>query len=303
MSRGDRFRLRTQLVEALKTNDWSYEKINLLFRDFEVELLDEHYDGPSIADVVATMSDSSLVEAYSIVLEMEPTEVLDVVESNVTTSNWKPGYVRLFLSHSASHKKFVGDVANELAVMGIHGFVAHDAMTVSKPWQTQIEQALRSMQVFVALVHPEFNDSSWCQQEVGWAYGRRVPRFAIRIGKNPVGFIGSDQWPSTDGNDPKKVASLVSSWIAGLDELGDSVVEGMFNALRDVGDYYSAQAAAKRLVTLDGLTDLQFQELDRIWWSNDQLYGGVLPTRVMKPYYLLNGRSWPPQKTEEELRA
>lgn len=302
MSRRDRFRLRTQLVEALKGDSWSYERINLLLQDFKVKHLDERYDGPSIAEIVATMPDSTLVEAYSIVLDLEPAEVTDIVETNVNTGNWKPGYLRLFLSHSAAHRKFVGDVADELAVMGIHGFVAHDSMAVSKPWQTQIEHALRSMQAFVALVHPEFNASTWCQQEVGWAYGRRIPRFAIRIGTDPAGFIGSHQWPYTDGNEPKKVAALISSWVAGLEKLGDSVVDGLLSALSEVGDYYSAEAAAKRLVTLDRLSDLQFNELDRIWWSNDQLHGGVLPTRVMKPYYLRNGRSWPPLKPDEEAR-
>jgi len=49
-------------------------------------------------------------------------------------------------------------------------------MAYRKPWQAQIEHALRSMQAFVAIVHPEFNSSAWCNQEVGWALGRRVPR-------------------------------------------------------------------------------------------------------------------------------
>lgn len=48
-------------------------------------------------------------------------------------------------------------------------------MQYTKPWQLQIEKALGTMQAFVALVHPEFNDSVWCQEEVGWALSRRGP--------------------------------------------------------------------------------------------------------------------------------
>jgi hypothetical protein len=39
----------------------------------------------------------------------------------------------------------------------------------------EIEQALRSMQAFVAIVNPEFNVSVWCHQETGWVLARRVP--------------------------------------------------------------------------------------------------------------------------------
>jgi hypothetical protein len=49
--------------------------------------------------------------------------------------------VRLFMSHSARHRELVGKVADELAIVGIHGFVAHNTMTYSRPWQAQIEQA------------------------------------------------------------------------------------------------------------------------------------------------------------------
>jgi hypothetical protein len=66
-------------------------------------------------------------------------------------------------------------------------------MEVRTPWQSQIEQALQSTQAFVALVHPEFSDSAWCLREVGWVFSRRVPRYAIRIGTDPLGFIGSDR--------------------------------------------------------------------------------------------------------------
>ena len=62
----------------------------------------------------------------------------------------------MFLSHSAAHEKFAGEVAEELAVLGIDAFVAHDTMEYSKPWQAQIEQALQSMDLFATVAHPEF---------------------------------------------------------------------------------------------------------------------------------------------------
>lgn len=270
----------------------------MLLREFGLQATSGFDDGPSVPDQLGELSDDDLVELYSIALGVETDQVANLVEET-HDKLWKPGYVRVFLSHSAKHKEFVGKVADELAVSGIHGFVAHDTMEVSKPWREQIESALRSMQAFVALIHPEFNHSPWCHQEVGWAVGRRVPYYAIRLGHDPQGFIGHLQWPSAFEQNPKQVAATISSWIATHDGLDTTIVEGMFSALRDAGNYFDAEAAVKRLATLESLDPEQFTELDRIWWSNDQLYGGVLPTRAMKPFYESNGRTWPPQKPAE----
>lgn len=298
LSRRDRFRLKSQIVDEFRESRWSFEDIDMLLHEFNLGPHSVNDDGPSIPDLLADLTDDSIVELYSIALGVEPEEVATVVETS-DDSNWKPGYVRLFLSHSAIHKEFVGKVADELAVAGIHGFVAHDTMEVSKPWQDQIEKALQSMQAFVALVHPEFNSSPWCHQEIGWALGRRIPHYTIRLGDDPKGFIGHLQWPSCYEQTPKQVAVAISSWIAQQDSLGTSIIEGMFSALRDAGNYYDAEAAVKRLSTLGTLTDDQFAELGRIWWSNDQLCGSVLATRAMKPFYLSNGRSWPPERPAE----
>lgn len=296
MTRKDRFRIKSRLVDALGTDDWNAQKINLLLGEFGIEHLDDNWHGPGITDVIAEISDSALVELCSVVLDIEVEEIEDVVESSADGGNWKPGYIKLFISHSAHHKAFVGQIANELAVVGIHGFVAHDSMTISKPWQRQIEQSLRSMDVFVALLHPEFKASAWCHQEVGWALGRRVPYFAIRMDDDPTGFIAIDQWESGHGLDAKATANLIYRHVAGIPELGSSIIDGLFTSLEETGDYMSAGSAAARIAELGTLSDDDFKRLDEIWWSNDQLYGGALPTREMAPFYRANGREWPPPK-------
>lgn len=296
MTRKDRFRLKSQLVDVLNTDEWDFQKVNLLFGEFELDPLDDNWHGPSIVDTIAAIPDFVLIEMYSLVMDIDTNEVEDAVEASADVSTWKPGYIKLFISHSARHKKFVGEVANELAVVGIHGFVAHDSMTVSKPWQRQIEQSLRSMDVFVALLHPESKTSPWCHQEVGWALGRRVPHFAIRMGDDPAGFIAIDQWESGFELDAKAIANLIYRHVAGIPEFGSSIIDGLFTSLAEVGDYMSAGSAAARIAELGVLSEDDFKRLDGIWWSNDQLYGGALPTREMAPFYKSNGRDWPPPK-------
>lgn len=298
--------MRSRLIEELSRVDefnriiWPATRINTLFREFDLTLIDDNYD-----DYDATLerilggvtSDDDLVELYAVALDIDIDAVTEKLEQP-DPGNWKPGYARVFLSHSAAHKQLVGEVAKELAVSGIHGFVAHDHMEYSKPWQVQIERALQTMDAFVALAHPEFGDSVWCNQEVGWALGRRVPYYVLRLGVDPRGFIGSDQWPSASGQPAKSIASTISDWVFAQNSFGNSVVDGLLEALKDVQNYYDAEAACKRVASLGTLSEDQFERLSTTWYSNDQLCGSVLATRALKPLFDRNGKSWPPPKAE-----
>jgi hypothetical protein len=297
LSRSDRFKLKSRMLDVMDAQDskWTFQRKNLLLSEFNLATLSDNWSDPSFEETIANVSDAILIEMYSLIAEIPINEV-DHGFATDEHSNWKAGYVRLFITHSAVHKKFVGAVANELAVVGIHGFVAHDTMTVSKPWQTQIEHALNSMQAFVALVHPEFCGSAWCQQEVGWALGRRIPYYAIRMGTDPNGFIGREQWPSGLDLKAKAVASQLAAWISSIEELGQTMVDGLFAALESAGNYIDAGATAERIAALTSLSEEQFANLDLIYWNNDQVHTGVLPKRALEPFYRKHGRSWPPPK-------
>ncbi len=65
----------------------------------------------------------------------------------------------------------------------ISGFVAYETIDPGELWQREIEAALRSMHAMAALITPDFHDSKWTDQEVGWALGSGVPP------ENPVHLI------------------------------------------------------------------------------------------------------------------
>src|SRR3989338_10334905 len=59
------------------------------------------------------------------------------------------------------------------------------------------------MEAFVALMTEDFHESDWTDQEVGCAFGRGVPIIAIKLGRDPYGFIGKFQalscnWDAAD---------------------------------------------------------------------------------------------------------
>jgi len=110
-----------------------------------------------------------------------------------TRDLWRTDRIRIFVSHTSSHRQKVSELAAELNKFAFSCFVAHDEIEPSREWQEVIELALRSCDVLLAYVTPDFNDSNWTEQEVGWALGRELVVVPLRVGAVPYGFFGSYQ--------------------------------------------------------------------------------------------------------------
>ena len=106
---------------------------------------------------------------------------------------WGEGTIRVFISHKAEDKVLANDIKNSFLTYHVASFVAHEDIEPMMEWQIEIERALFSMDLLVALLTPKFNESNWTDQEIGVAIGRKVPVVPIRLGKDPYGFIGRYQ--------------------------------------------------------------------------------------------------------------
>jgi len=106
---------------------------------------------------------------------------------------WRKGMLKLFISHLATKKTEAGSLQEALLRFGISAFVAHSDIEPTAVWQAQIETALTSCEVLVALLHENFHASNWTDQEIGFAMGRGIPAFAVKFGEDPYGFIGRFQ--------------------------------------------------------------------------------------------------------------
>ncbi len=110
-----------------------------------------------------------------------------------STRIWGDKRIRLFLSHKATFKEQTFNLKKSLAPYGIAAFVAHSDIEPTDEWLREVERALFSMDVLVALLSEDFHDSNWTDQEVGVAIGRRIPIVSIRLGRDPYGFMGKQQ--------------------------------------------------------------------------------------------------------------
>jgi hypothetical protein len=106
---------------------------------------------------------------------------------------WGDRGYRLFLSHKAEVKKDAAELKSSLKPFGISCFVAHQDIRPTREWQAEIESALASMDAFAALLTEKFHDSLWTDQEVGFAIARGVPIIAVKLGRDPYGFMGKFQ--------------------------------------------------------------------------------------------------------------
>lgn len=123
------------------------------------------------------------------------------IASGIEPSFWRSGMLRLFISHLATQRTFAGELQESLFGYGISAFVAHNDIEPTSEWQTQIELGLATCDALVALLHDKFHASHWTDQEIGFAMGRGVPTFAVRLGETPYGFIGRFQ--AFNGNNKK----------------------------------------------------------------------------------------------------
>ncbi len=175
------------------------------------------------------------------------------------------GY-RIFLSHKTEVKKEVAKLKEDLEPWGVSCFVAHADINPTREWQNEIENALASMDGFVALLTENFHDSNWTDQEVGYALARGVPIIAVKLGKDPYGFIGKFQALATDWeNAPIEIVKLLIN--------NDRMISAYTKAIENCGSFDRGNTLATILSGINSLTEKQAQEIVAAYNSNGQAQG------------------------------
>ncbi len=189
------------------------------------------------------------------------------VTNDATKRIWGQGGFRVFLSHKASVKKETAELKESLALFGLTAFVAHSDILPTKAWQDEIENALESMDGLVALMTADFHNSDWTDQEIGYAFARGVPIVAVRLGRDPYGFIG-------------KFQGMASTWKDAAVEISKVFVQhdrglaAYIQALRDCPSWESANTLATVLPAIQKLTPEQIEDFVEAYNETSELRGG-----------------------------
>ncbi len=150
---------------------------------------------------------------------------------SVAPTFWKPNCLRLFLSHLSTNRQKAADLKASLEAWGVSAFIAHQDIEPTREWQSEIESALVTMDVLVALIEPGFRESAWTDQEVGYALGRSIDVVPLLVGVDPHGFIGKIQGIHVKGKVPSKVADELALALVRRPRLRDKLLNGLARAL------------------------------------------------------------------------
>ncbi len=174
----DRIALIKEIGQRLTGEEWPL--IDVTLKQFALPWTNEWGGGKDayVLQMIEGGSDETLVDLARHVGLQLPTSGTSRMEPPF----WRLGMLKLFVTHLAAHRQFAADLQEALWGYGISAFVAHNDIEPTQEWQTEIETALATCDALVALLHPEFHQSNWTDQETGFAMGRGIPVFSIRFG-------------------------------------------------------------------------------------------------------------------------
>ena len=222
---------------------------------------------------------------------------------------WGDGVLRAFISHVAEHKDLATEIKFSLEQYGIASFVAHEDIEPMKEWELEIESALFSMNILVALLTEGFSESKWTDQEVGVAVGRGVPIVPVRLGKDPYGFMA--RYQAIPGS--RTTAEIVHTIFLyvlrheGLKEIG---TDAYIAALANSGNFHRSNTLARFLPDIEHLSPGQEEALVEAFDNNGQVNGayeirdsivGHLKRITGNDYGIVNYRLVPTQLINIEL--
>ena len=174
---------------------------------------------------------------------------------------WKPGMLRLFLSHISAERAGVSKLKSELLKWGVDSFVAHEDIEPNLEWQKEIELALRSMHALVALLTPAFHESKWTDQEVGFALGKGTLVIPVRLGLDPYGFIGKQQGLPGKLDAPESLASSIVDLLLKHRTTADMMREALIVGFERAKSFNASIAISKRF---EGLKYISADQLRRM---------------------------------------
>ena len=194
------------------------------------------------------------------------------IDSDTFERLWGGAPVRVFVSHTHDLKVVAKEIKDYLERYGAASFVAHEDIEPMREWEDEIEGALFSMNLLVALLTEGFSESKWTDQEVGVAFGRNVPIVPIRMGKDPYGFMGKYQAiPGTASN--SEIADTIFDYALKHQNLTALATDSYLLALTNYPDFSRSNKLALKLPLIGELSLEQEETLVRVFNQNPQVSG------------------------------
>lgn len=213
-----------------------------------------------VGELLTPVSDQTIIEIAN---ELNIPHKYTLVENSplIEPTFWTPLHFKLFLSHISSFKKTSSQLQGVLKSYGISAFVAHVDIEPTKEWLTEIEAGLASMDALAALLIPGFKESSWTDQEVGFAVGKGVLIIPVIKGLDPYGFISKYQGLHAQGKSIGEVAESIFRILS----TSPRTKEKMLSCLIETTLMsQNAEEANQKIKHIDSIKDISIHHLERL---------------------------------------
>jgi hypothetical protein len=196
---------------------------------------------------------------------------------------------RLFISHTHHNAPFASVMQEHLEKFLVECFVAHKDIEPSEKWQEVIESALLSCHAVVALVTPDFRDSAWCDQEIGFCLARKLVIVPLTVETDPYGFLGSFQAiklrNATDRTNAKAAANAAFDILAKRPETQERMTPCIVRRFSASSSYDDTRAAFPPLsrIPREAWTPELVDEVKKATVDNSQVKHASLRTGTPVP--------------------
>lgn len=277
---GERISLIRESATLLDKQEWDeidlvLEQHGLPTSDFDIPNTKSAY----IMKMIKNSSNQSLAELHKYLID-------EAASSPVVNSPWPGNRLRLFCSHLAQHKHVVGQVGDGLAVYGVEPFIAHDSIEPSLEWAAVIEAALADCDAMIVFLHPGFHESRWCDQEVGWALGRKRPILPLGYGVNPYGFIGKLQAQPAAHASPMRAAQFIMDWLTKTPSLHGRLVHGLVDAFVKSTSWNFTRSVVPLLDRIHSVTDDDLTRMEQAARENIDVRDCAIPPGLSGPEWV-----------------
>jgi hypothetical protein len=227
-----------------------------------------------VAQSLSGASDDALIGLHAHLNDGVP-----LATASTQLGPWQKDHFRLFFSHTHPNKKLAAEIRADLLDKGVDLFVAHEMIEPTKEWMEEISVALATCDAMVALLTPDFAESAYCDQELGFALSRDVLIIPIRHGADPHGFISKFQALPGDTSQlaSHHLAKGIFEILVASPKTAAKLAPSIAERYSDAHSFDDARANLGRLqeISADHWTAEMIERVEKAGRENNQLRDGV----------------------------
>jgi len=192
---------------------------------------------------------------------------------------WEEGKLRLFISHSSIKKSDANKLKQELSVLGIDSFVAHEDIEPNKEWLVELKIALSTCHALAAFLCNDFKQSNYCDQEVGYALQRGVLVIPLQFEIVSYGFMAPFQGVRVKDKNPDQIASEIRKIIAdhpltklNMKMADQKMLEQLVDKFLSSSNFRISTNLLSKLEEYSAIPKELVTKINLEWNKNDQIY-------------------------------